>query len=358
MGVFEEVFTKRGVEETAAEPELEASSGALEELFVRRGRWRKPMAQEAADVVHLAQHLAHESRATEDVNTATIGGDKALKQLGSTLDEPADSNRPAGIPVSISQAVQCIVRNTFLTTDGDEFDSLREFMQDRKVKSCPATRCGSFNVEDISCEDATELLADPAFKEVIFKTASTLADFGQDFTPSGDVVPRLCSFNTASTCMDIACLQSIAEMITESESASSDPGSCDYGAVPDISNNASGLPPPPVAVAPALPAALQISLAEAIAPPELGSERLPSIGSLLHHSGGCKPCTFFHSRGCENKENCQFCHLCGPNEKKKRLKALKRAERDAALVALENAKATLASWTDVEARMEMEMIVE
>jgi hypothetical protein len=108
-----------------------------------------------------------------------------------------------------------------------------------------------------------------------------------------------------------------------------------------------------------MPAAvLQISLAEAIAPPELGSEKLPSIGSLLHHKGECKPCTFFHTRGCENKEDCQFCHLCGPGEKKKRLKALKRAERQATLVALETAKATLASWTAAEENFEMDMIVE
>merc|ERR1712178_421434 len=101
-------------------------------------------------------------------------------------------------------------------------------------------------------------------------------------------------------------------------------------------------PPPPPVNAPVL------RLAEAIAPPEVGGTELPSIGSLLHHKGECKPCTFFHTRGCENKEKCQFCHLCGPGEKKKRLKALKRAQRDAALVALDNARAILAAYNAAE----------
>merc|ERR1712144_202834 len=101
------------------------------------------------------------------------------------------------------------------------------------------------------------------------------------------------------------------------------------------------LPPPPLANP-------VLRLAEAIAPPELGGPKLPSIGSLLHHKGECKPCTFFHTRGCENKEDCKFCHLCGPGEKKKRLKQLKSAQRVANFIALETAKATLASYRVAE----------
>jgi len=93
---------------------------------------------------------------------------------------------------------------------------------------------------------------------------------------------------------------------------------------------------PPPAAAPVL------RLAEAIATPEVGTAELPSIGSLLHHKGECKPCTFFHTRGCENKEDCKFCHLCGPKEKKNRIKAQKAAQREANFVALENAKVALA----------------
>lgn len=49
--------------------------------------------------------------------------------------------------------------------------------------------------------------------------------------------------------------------------------------------------------------------------PECGD--LPSIGSLLHHEGQCKPCHYvFMKRGCANGESCEFCHY--PHYKAKR----------------------------------------
>merc|ERR1719201_2553442 len=130
----------------------------------------------------------------------------------------------------------------------------------------------------------------------------------------------------------------------------------DASTMPELPMPAS-VPPPPPGAAPAAPSVLR--LAEAIAPPELGGPQLPSIGSLLHHKGGCRPCTFFHTRGCENKEDCKFCHLCGPGEKKKRLKKLKAIQREANWIALENAKATLASYGPLpEGSDEDDMIIE
>jgi len=53
--------------------------------------------------------------------------------------------------------------------------------------------------------------------------------------------------------------------------------------------------------------------------PPVGSLQLPSIGSVGHGVGGsCKPCAFFHKKGCSNKEACDFCHLCGADELKRR----------------------------------------
>lgn len=43
-----------------------------------------------------------------------------------------------------------------------------------------------------------------------------------------------------------------------------------------------------------------------------------SIGSRMHGSGKCKPCAFFHKKGCEANENCPFCHICDRDEKKRR----------------------------------------
>lgn len=102
------------------------------------------------------------------------------------------------------------------------------------------------------------------------------------------------------------------------------------------------LSPGLIATAPSIAPVLR--LADAIAPPVIGGPEFPSIGSLGHHKGDCKPCTFFHTRGCENKEDCQFCHLCGPGEKKKRLKQLKAAQREATFQALEKAKALLVNY--------------
>lgn len=54
--------------------------------------------------------------------------------------------------------------------------------------------------------------------------------------------------------------------------------------------------------------------------PAPGSAELPSIGSANHGSGRCKPCAFFHIKGCENGAVCRFCHFCEQGEKKRRAK--------------------------------------
>eukprot|EP00929_Paragymnodinium_shiwhaense_P116935 TRINITY_DN869_c0_g2_i1.p1 TRINITY_DN869_c0_g2~~TRINITY_DN869_c0_g2_i1.p1 ORF type:complete len:265 (-),score=46.91 TRINITY_DN869_c0_g2_i1:637-1431(-) len=46
---------------------------------------------------------------------------------------------------------------------------------------------------------------------------------------------------------------------------------------------------------------------------------LPSLGSHLHSTGGCRPCGFFwKGRGCSNGAECEFCHLCDGDERKRR----------------------------------------
>lgn len=55
---------------------------------------------------------------------------------------------------------------------------------------------------------------------------------------------------------------------------------------------------------------------------------LPSVGSAAHYNARCKPCAFFHTKGCQNDKECQFCHLCPPLEKqrRKRLREQMRAK--------------------------------
>lgn len=51
------------------------------------------------------------------------------------------------------------------------------------------------------------------------------------------------------------------------------------------------------------------------------SSSLPSVGSLLHASGTCKPCAWFYKPGgCSNGAECRHCHLCPEGELKSRKK--------------------------------------
>lgn len=56
--------------------------------------------------------------------------------------------------------------------------------------------------------------------------------------------------------------------------------------------------------------------------PAPGTDELPSLGSRGHAAGRCKPCAFFHTKGCANDLKCDFCHLCEPGEKKRRQRAV------------------------------------
>jgi len=52
-----------------------------------------------------------------------------------------------------------------------------------------------------------------------------------------------------------------------------------------------------------------------------------SRGSLLHGTGQCKPCAFFHTKGCQSAARCLFCHLCPPREKQRRKKLQRNSNR-------------------------------
>mmetsp|Transcript_97028 Transcript_97028/g.257806 ORF Transcript_97028/g.257806 Transcript_97028/m.257806 type:complete len:236 (-) Transcript_97028:164-871(-) len=43
-----------------------------------------------------------------------------------------------------------------------------------------------------------------------------------------------------------------------------------------------------------------------------------SEGSRHHRLGRCKPCAFFHTKGCQNGPACLFCHQCPPFEAQRR----------------------------------------
>jgi len=71
-----------------------------------------------------------------------------------------------------------------------------------------------------------------------------------------------------------------------------------------------------------------LRLSDALQGPLLGSNELPTVGSEGHHMGNCKPCAFFYTKGCGNGTQCSFCHLCPPEEKRRRQKDKQEAFRE------------------------------
>jgi len=63
-----------------------------------------------------------------------------------------------------------------------------------------------------------------------------------------------------------------------------------------------------------------VSFSDAIVSKDINLE---SAGSRFHDSGRCKPCAFFHTKGCESAASCLFCHRCPAHEKQRR-KRLRR----------------------------------
>lgn len=95
---------------------------------------------------------------------------------------------------------------------------------------------------------------------------------------------------------------------------------------PEALSQFARLPPPPPALPPSgLPDHLQQSVPPAPTVPAPGVAAEPAevrtVGSSRHSLGLCKPCAFFHTKGCAGGFQCVFCHLCPPGEKKRRQKA-------------------------------------
>jgi len=53
-----------------------------------------------------------------------------------------------------------------------------------------------------------------------------------------------------------------------------------------------------------------------------------SVGSRNHEVGRCKPCVFFHTKGCTSGRECLFCHLCPAHEKQRRKRLRRQMCRD------------------------------
>merc|ERR1712060_35714 len=85
------------------------------------------------------------------------------------------------------------------------------------------------------------------------------------------------------------------------------------------------VPEPPMPISfPAPP--VQNDAPRPLALADLVGPQLNSKGSVLHFQGTCKPCAFFWKVvGCKYGSECEFCHLCDADERKRRNKEKRMA---------------------------------
>lgn len=213
------------------------------------------------------------------------------------------------------------IKNTFIDLQG--LTSLDGFLNERKVQSCPASGIGAPpGLEPTIEPDMVQPLQQlPTPDAESFAKAVALAaldaelenDVAGDSTPSPmGILPQATGFGFE---MDFAPLPPPQPQVVPVFDSLMPPPPQEPPIL-SLELDVEFVPPPPEtsALAPVL------RLADALPEPVLGSSELPSIGSAGHRTGACKPCAFFHSKGCGNGTQCNFCHLCAHGEKKRRLK--------------------------------------
>jgi len=281
------------------------------------------------------QHTADNDDPLEDWNPK-------LWEEGSSDAEESHEIFNTGSPRFSREEAICI-RNTFIHALVSRSESLEAFLQERRVQSCPNTARGT--------EQRTVSTELPAHNEVPRFSTDDFED---------NEVSVTSQINTATIPMPAGAFELGANLpwgasalpipiglqrlravgdafmkqmgISDNSAASGAPGSPGTG--PGMQ---SALPPPPAEWA---PTAFEFGV---VKPPplptgELGSEEMPTVGSLLHCSGQCQPCGFFHTKGCSNGARCAFCHLCTAGEVKRRRRVKReqfREAREAAVLAAE-----------------------
>lgn len=244
------------------------------------------------------------------------------------------------------------VRNTFIEYPAPRSFSLEEFMPEREIKSCPGSAIKRLE----SLEEDFPMLAEPQgplqgdLAKGVPKTGYTvkntfihnptehpalrtvsLEEFLHErqtkSCPGSGVMQRLESLEeepdlpdtpvhvpatpidspiqASATALQFAALggSSLEDFLRDQKCESLVAGSEQQQVASDRSNSTDeGLGDPPVV----------INLSSGLG--------LWSVGSAGHEVGRCKPCAFVWKNGCADGEACPFCHLCPPNEQKRRKK--------------------------------------
>lgn len=218
-----------------------------------------------------------------------------------------------------------LIRNTFIEVQGERPFALDDFFEERLVRSCPASGIDSGNDASAAAGERHAALT---------KTAATSCPDPEGY----------------SECSTVASLESGtakgANLPWRRNQAWATAG--DYGECRKITNQSSdatrpyttSVRPTPMNATVRLESMLPLPMHMVDTDVATGfdgyhgrgsfgpSDEFPSRGSFGHNNGVCKPCAFFHVKGCENGFECPFCHLCDPGEKKKRRKEKQSLRKD------------------------------
>jgi len=214
------------------------------------------------------------------------------------MDYPAPFDIPRGsdgLPDLCNAAwAPMRVRNTFLDISAEQ-GSFVEFLPTRQAQSCPTSRIHSAVGSAIGSSVASKI----EHEDEHFEMSDGLNQATQD-TAAADIPASAPVLSTSPVKM--APPPGIFFHEPELPPPPSHPPSI---GMPFLMESAT--PPPP------LQAPFEAEL-------QLGSAALPSVGSMGHRLGNCKPCAFLFTKGCQSGVQCVYCHLCLPGEKKRRQK--------------------------------------
>jgi len=211
-----------------------------------------------------------------------------LGSSGLRTEAPQLCRRPVPLALEMptSEACGVRVRNTFLEVDIAPPPGLEQ-----PPLTCPSKLMGRLLLDDVSLdapEDSPVALPTPAWAETpsVFGSVrgghAELLVWRQSPAAGGEPKKLMLQLAEAVGCGDRSRTPSPPAISRWAVGAAKAP-----------------LTPPPLAPAP-------------------GSLELPSVGSAGHADGSCKPCAFAHAGRCANGPGCSFCHLCGPDERKRR----------------------------------------
>jgi len=266
--------------------------------------------------------------------------------------------RPAPAPLELpeEEATMALrVKNTFIEGCVLRSPSLEAFLRERGAHTCPSTQVGLLLAEATVCEypratphalptpcylqspclENDGWMPSPTPCEEAFVGSSSAGRAGEGeravlaAAAAQDVVqvPASDIRSTSRTVLSLASALDVGSLSTVAEAQ--------HLLLAAFGAGAAARQPAPVAFTPQhmmqscapmcmVPMPSDVRLA---GPPRItGSAasaprallELPSAGSLGHSSGHCRPCAFLHTKGCENGLACQYCHICGPEERKHR----------------------------------------